>query len=434
MTGERRSSLAGVTAFAAAVALTSGGEAIAAPEVTRVVVYDLVAPPELTDLARQLTEALLVQLGRDRGLVVIGENELRLLVQHAVDRETFDLCAGREDCLAKITAPAEAEKVITGHLGRWGDGYLVTLKRSDAKRVVVERTESCAADDISALRLAVVEAAAVILETAGDAAAAFELTIGPEGTKAAVVDLGAHGVSPGVAETLTQLLSLELRRFDGLSVISRDEVKTMLQFEADKQILQCTGDVDCLAEIGGALGVDYLVSGAVGRLDDTHVINLKLMGVDRSQVVHRVSEPYRGPERRLGRAMRFAVWRLLGKPARGTGQLAVEVDIDAQISIDGGEVSDLPRTNPFTGLAVGRHSIFVRAEDHYGLDRDVYVLPDQVTKLRADLAPIPTAWYESWWVWTLVGVGVAAAVSTSLIVAGGAPDDSDVIISIPGPN
>ena len=103
------------------------------------------------------------------------------------------------------------------------------------------------------------------------------MQVAAEGTAAAVIDLQTHGVDERLGKNLTQLLSLELKKFKGLSVISRDEVQTMLRFEADKQMLKCTSDTSCLVEIGGALGVDYLVSGSVGRLGDAFVIILKLM-------------------------------------------------------------------------------------------------------------------------------------------------------------
>ena len=45
----------------------------------------------------------------------------------------------------------------------------------------------------------------------------------------------------------------------------------------------CTSDTSCLVEIGGALGVDYLVSGSVGKLGDAFVIILKLMDVHEAK-------------------------------------------------------------------------------------------------------------------------------------------------------
>ena len=90
------------------------------------------------------------------------------------------------------------------------------------------------------------------------------MEVAPEGTKAAVIDLTPHGVRPEVAKNLTELLSLELKTFKGLEVISRDEIKTMLRFAAEKQALGCQDDTECLVEIGGALGVDYLITAVWG--------------------------------------------------------------------------------------------------------------------------------------------------------------------------
>ena len=39
----------------------------------------------------------------------------------------------------------------------------------------------------------------------------------------------------------------------------------MLAFEKQRQMLGCA-DTGCIAEIGGALGVDYIISGKVTRI------------------------------------------------------------------------------------------------------------------------------------------------------------------------
>ena len=49
-------------------------------------------------------------------------------------------------------------------------------------------------------------------------------------------------------------LLAELRKLERVSVIGMDEVRAMLDIEAQKQALGCDDDEGCLAEIAGALG------------------------------------------------------------------------------------------------------------------------------------------------------------------------------------
>ena len=45
----------------------------------------------------------------------------------------------------------------------------------------------------------------------------------------------------------------------------RKDIQDMLALESEKQLLGCSDDTNCLAEIGGALGVSYLVAGNIGK-------------------------------------------------------------------------------------------------------------------------------------------------------------------------
>ena len=74
-----------------------------------------------------------------------------------------------------------------------------------------------------------------------------------------------------------------------MAVISRDEIKSMLLHEQSKMLMGCD-DESCLAEIGGALGVQYIVSGNVGRIGETYLLHLKLINIREAKVENRVAE------------------------------------------------------------------------------------------------------------------------------------------------
>ena len=407
------------------------GEDARAAEPTRVVVYNLAADEGLEGLAASLTDDIVLHLGRAADLSVVSESELKVLVQHETDKSVVQ-CEGAEACLARISEAVKADKLITGHVGRLGESHVVSVKLADASRKVVERAESATAVSVEDLKAAVLEAVDKVLGRAGASSQpTFALKMAPEGMKAAVIDLAAHDVSEGIASSLTQLLSLELKKFEGMGVISRDEIQTMLRFETDKQILQCTSDTSCLVEIGGALGVDWLVSGSVGRLGESYVITLKLMDVARAKVVNRAAESFQGLESHLAMALRFATWRLLGRQVIDAGRLQLRSNADeGSVALDAAEPVPYPLAAPFAGLTPGKHGIAMTAEDFYPGYLETYVEPGKLTELQIDLTPVPESWYEKWWVWTIVGTAVAGGVTGTVLIVNQEATTGTVYVTI----
>jgi TolB-like protein len=392
----------------------------------RIVVFTLKSSPELTPVAQRMTDQILLILGKRGGIKVLGEAEIQLLLEHQEDKKALTQCK-EDDCLANASRAAEADKLITGHVGKWGEGFLVTLSVADAKKAVVERSESATGDSEKEAVQALGPALDRLLGIEG-VAQAKSVDIAAKPTKIAVLDLAAYGAPQELADNLTQLLALELKRFEKLSVISRDEVKAMIQYETEKQIATCKSDVACLIEIGGALGVEYLVSGAIGKLEDTYVLNLKMMDIQKAEVTTRVSETYRGPERHLAQTVRFAVSQLVNRRVEGKGNVAIATDVDAKSKIDGGELVSLPTA--VEGLPSGKHALTTLAEGYHPGFQEFYIETDQVTKVHPDLVELPAPWYKQWWAWTIIGSAVAAGVTASVIVARNQPDNGHVLVSV----
>jgi len=83
-----------------------------------------------------------------------------------------------------------------------------------------------------------------------------------ERQKIAVLDLEARGVEQTIAAALTDIDAVELKKLGVFDVISRTDIQQMLDFEATKQLIGC-GAGQCIAEIGGALGVAKVVNGSI---------------------------------------------------------------------------------------------------------------------------------------------------------------------------
>jgi len=100
-----------------------------------------------------------------------------------------------------------------------------------------------------------------------------------------VMDLVAvHEVEQSLADILNDSLVARLKstkRFG--SILSGSDMRAMLNLEQQKQALNCD-DQSCLAEIGGALGVPYLVHANLGRVGASYLLSIKIMDVNGAKV------------------------------------------------------------------------------------------------------------------------------------------------------
>jgi hypothetical protein len=100
----------------------------------------------------------------------------------------------------------------------------------------------------------------------------------PEIKQIAFLQLEANGVDKSVANIVTDAILAQLKKIPYSRVVGAKEVDTMLGYEQKKQMAGCS-DTSCMIAIGGALGVDVLVIGSVGKIGSSYVFNLKLLNI-----------------------------------------------------------------------------------------------------------------------------------------------------------
>lgn len=125
----------------------------------------------------------------------------------------------------------------------------------------------------------------------------LELQNGPEVTKE---------VAQAAAEVLVAALS-DTGKFD---VITKADIKAMLGYEAQAQLLGC-GEASCMVDLGGALGAAWLVTGSLGRLGGQLQLSLSLIDTNRASVARRASLGL--DEGKIQGSIREAVHRLTGE-------------------------------------------------------------------------------------------------------------------------
>ncbi len=115
---------------------------------------------------------------------------------------------------------------------------------------------------------------------------AILLVAGPSPGRLAVLDLVPRtGVPVELAQTVSDLVVSAIRTHAaGRKVISQSDLKDLFGFQQSKVKLGCT-DTRCLAEIGGAMGAEELISGTLAILGDSYVLTLRRLDVRRASAL-----------------------------------------------------------------------------------------------------------------------------------------------------
>jgi hypothetical protein len=104
---------------------------------------------------------------------------------------------------------------------------------------------------------------------------------------------GGGQVSAEQLESLSDLVANECVARGGYRVITRSDIRAMLRMEQDKMLLGCT-DEACMAEIGGALGVPYMIFGTLSRMGESWLLTMRALDVTRVAVIAAVSRQVQG--------------------------------------------------------------------------------------------------------------------------------------------
>ena len=111
--------------------------------------------------------------------------------------------------------------------------------------------------------------------------------------KLAVIKLVAlSGVEPSVVDLFTEALVAELRKQHRGTVMSNSDIAAVLGAEQQKALLGCT-ETSCIGDIGGALGVDRLIHGSIGRVGNSLMVVISSVDAKRARAVTTVSERIR---------------------------------------------------------------------------------------------------------------------------------------------
>ena len=253
------------------------------------------------------------------------------------------------------------------------------------------------------------------------------------GASYALFRLDPLGIQPEIVEQLERILRSELERVTGQRLPARAEIDKLTA--SNRKLAGCTGDPSCLSPLARLLKATRVVTGNVGGLADSYVVNLKLVDAGDGRELRRVAVTLRGSPEELIDEIRVATYRLVA-PEKLVGSIAVLSDVPgALVRLDGNSVGLTPLAAPLDRIAVGVHQLSVTREGFSPFAEDVPVRFEKTTQVvvrqsavtaearRRLRAATETPVYARWWFWTAIAAG---AVLTGVAVGYGIPKQSAV--------
>jgi hypothetical protein len=136
-----------------------------------------------------------------------------------------------------------------------------------------------------------------------------------------ILPLQSSGDLKDVTTALDEMVLASTDALGRYRVLGQSDLNAMLGAERLKDAMGCS-DVACAAEIGGALGAELMVAGALTQLKDQVVLSLRLMNTSTPAVLKRATVRGVPTADGLERMVEVAVGELFGAKVTSTTTLA----------------------------------------------------------------------------------------------------------------
>ena len=203
--------------------------------------------------------------------------------------------------------------MVNGTIGKLGDKYTIDAKMFSVETGAAERTVSATHEgDVSGL---LVEMQILAWEIVGlnapqsllmkrkvQSAADDKMTL-------ARLDFEPRGISTLEAQTLTDRFSTEVNKTGVAILIDRNAMGEIMQEQGYTEV-ECSSE-ECAAEVGAMLGVQFMISGAIGKLGDTFTIDAKMVSVESGASVETRNVTYIGKVDGLVTEIELLAWDIM---------------------------------------------------------------------------------------------------------------------------
>ena len=125
----------------------------------------------------------------------------------------------------------------------------------------------------------------------------------------AVLDFDANGIPEYEVETLVERLRSELPNTGAVRLVDRKMLENILK-EQGLQQSGCTTD-ECAAQIGELLGAQYMISGSIGKLENTFTVDMKMVSVSTGAAERAKNLNFEGGVGGLLIEMQILAWEIV---------------------------------------------------------------------------------------------------------------------------
>ena len=126
----------------------------------------------------------------------------------------------------------------------------------------------------------------------------------------AILDFEGQGISVQEVQTLTERMRSEIGSTNAVRLIERKAIESIM---AEQGLAQsgCVSD-ECAAEVGQLLGVQFMISGTIGKLGDSYTIDVKMFSVETGATERSVNATHEGDISGLLTEMQILAWEIVG--------------------------------------------------------------------------------------------------------------------------
>lgn len=115
-------------------------------------------------------------------------------------------------------------------------------------------------------------------------ALALGVVVAASPLKIAVTGVSVTGINPAEGQAFIDFFAQRFGDALGSDVVTPTQVAGVVGLERQKQMLGCSdASSSCLAELAGAMGVDFIVTGTMAKLDGGFTVSLKLIEVSSAK-------------------------------------------------------------------------------------------------------------------------------------------------------
>ena len=103
-----------------------------------------------------------------------------------------------------------------------------------------------------------------------------------------VAPLSSSGQDQSDAQTITRLVRIYAGQSRAFTLVTPEELGAIDE-ELKRQLSGGCAEASCIADIGGALGAKFMITGSLDRLGKRHILTLKLIDIEQVRAVNTVA-------------------------------------------------------------------------------------------------------------------------------------------------